>query len=121
MPGEISSVDSGNLAGHLLALGNSCRELIENSSLGPQLLAGIEDPIRLLREALAGIADTPRTHIVTRKQLSNAIDTMAVSLDSVPVDAVDWATRFLEWRAHPPTLADIAQTLVQELGESPQS
>src|SRR5216683_2347098 len=38
-PRYVSSVDSGNLAGHLLALGNSCRELIENSSLGPQLLA----------------------------------------------------------------------------------
>ncbi|HVS88329.1 MAG TPA: glucoamylase family protein [Candidatus Acidoferrum sp.] len=120
-PRYVSSVDSGNLAGHLLALGNSCRELIENSSLGPQLLAGIEDPIRLLREALAGIADTPRTHIVTRKQLSNAIETMAVSLDSVPVDAVDWATRFLEWRAHAQTVADIAQALVQELGDSPES
>src|SRR5216683_3241715 len=120
-PRYVSSVDSGNLAGHLLALGNSCRELIENSSLGPQLLAGIEDPIRLLREAFAGIADTPRTHIVTRKQLSNAIDTMAVSLDSVPVDAVDWATRFLEWRAHAQTVADIAQALVQELGDSPES
>jgi cyclic beta-1,2-glucan synthetase len=120
-PRYVSSVDSGNLAGHLLALGNICRELIEKSSLGPQLLAGMEDPIRLLREALAGIADTPITHIVTRKQLSNAIDTMVASLDSVPVDAVAWATRFMEWSVHAQTVADIAQALVQELGDSPES
>ena len=31
-PKYVSSVDSGNLAGHLLALGNSCRELMQKSS-----------------------------------------------------------------------------------------
>ncbi len=120
-PKYVSSVDSGNLAGHLLALGNSCRELMETSSLGTPILAGMEDPIRLLREALAGIADTRRTHIVTRKHLSNAIDAMAASLDSVPVDAIDWTTRFLEWRAQAQTVADIAQALAQELGDSPET
>ena len=60
----------------------------------------MEDVTRLLGEALSGIADTPRTHIVTRKQLSNAVDRMAASLDSLPMDAVDWGIRFAEWRAH---------------------
>src|SRR5712692_4234193 len=50
-PKYVSSVDSGNLAGHLLALGNGCRELIQKSSVGTQLLAGVEDNIRLLHEA----------------------------------------------------------------------
>ncbi len=52
-PKYVSSVDSGNLAGHLLALGNACRELIQNSPVGAHLLAGLEDNIRLLREVLA--------------------------------------------------------------------
>jgi cyclic beta-1,2-glucan synthetase len=120
-PKYVSSVDSGNLAGHLLALRNCCRELIEKSSLGPQILSGMEDPIWLLREAHAGTAGALHTHIVTRKQLNNAIDAMAASLDSVPTDAVDWATRFVEWRAHAQAVADIAQSLVQELGDSPES
>ena len=120
-PKYVSSVDSGNLAGHLLALGNSCRELMEKSSVGPHLLAGLQDTGRLLREALAKIADTPRTHIVTRKQLSNAVDAMMASLDSLPVDSVDWAIRFKEWRAHAQTVADIAQALAQEHGDDPES
>ena len=33
-PRYVSSVDSGNLAGHLVALGNSCRELTKRTPLG---------------------------------------------------------------------------------------
>jgi cyclic beta-1,2-glucan synthetase len=120
-PKYVSSVDSGNLAGHLLALGNSCRELIEKSSVGPHVLAGLQDTGRLLRETLVKIADTPRTHIVTRKQLSNAVDAMMASFDSFPVDSMDCATRFGEWRAHAQTVADIAQALEQEHGDDPES
>ena len=57
-PRYVSSVDSGNLAGHLLALGNGCRELTNKSLLGTRLLAGMEDTTRLLGEALSEIADT---------------------------------------------------------------
>ncbi len=120
-PRYVSSVDSGNLAGHLLALGNSCRELVEKSSLGPQLLAGLQDTGRLLREALAKIADTQRTHIVTRKQLADAVNAMMASLHSLPVDSLDCAIRFEQWRAHARTVADIAQALDQELGDHPES
>ncbi|MGA3293525.1 MAG: glucoamylase family protein [Candidatus Acidiferrales bacterium] len=120
-PRYVSSVDSGNLAGHLVALENSCRELAEKSLLGARLLAGMEDVTRLLNKALSGIADTPRTHTVTRKQLSNAFDRMVGSLDSLPVDAVDWGNRFAEWRSHAQTVADIVQALAQERADPPES
>ena len=115
-PKYVSTVDSGNLAGHLLTLGNSCRELMEKSSLGPQVLTGLQDSGRLLRERLVKIADVPHAHIVTRKQLGNAVDAMMASLDPLPVDSVDWAIRFKEWRGHAQTVADIAQALEQEHG-----
>jgi cyclic beta-1,2-glucan synthetase len=120
-PRYISTVDSGNLAGHLLTLANASREITEKSTLGPAILAGMEDCIRLLREALADMADAPRTHLVTRKHLSNAIDILAASLDAVPVDSVDWAMRLMEWRAQARIVADIAQALVQELGAASES
>jgi len=120
-PKYVSSVDSGNLAGHLLALGNGCRELIQKSSFGADQLPGVEDTIHLLRQVLADIADTRRTHTVTRKQLSNAVDALAVLLDSPPVDAADWAARLVELRGRTHTVADIAQTLAQELGDTPDS
>ena len=52
-PKYVSSVDSGNLAGHLIALGNACREMIGRPVVGPQWLAGIADALGLTREAAA--------------------------------------------------------------------
>ena len=42
------------------------------------------------------------------------------SLDSLPVDSLDWAIRFEEWRAHAQTVADIAEALAQEHGDDPE-
>jgi cyclic beta-1,2-glucan synthetase len=120
-PKYVSSVDSGNIAGHLLALGNGCRELIQKSSVEISFLAGIEDALALLREALARVTDTRRTHTVTRKQLSNAIDAAATLCVLPPTDTADWAGLFVELKDRIQTVADIAQTLDQELGSAPNS
>src|SRR5213079_3243674 len=47
-PKYVSSVDSGNLAGHLIALAHGCREMIDRPVLGPAALAGIEDAALLV-------------------------------------------------------------------------
>ncbi len=119
-PKYVSTVDSGNLAGHLLALGNGAREMIQKSPIDAALLRGIEDNVRLLRAALTGIEDTRRTHTVTRKQLGNAVERLAASLQTVPFHPTDWAARFVELRARARTVADIAQTLAQEEEDAPR-
>ena len=48
-PKYVSSVDSGNLAGHLIALGQACQDIIDRPLLGPQVLSGIADAILLVR------------------------------------------------------------------------
>ncbi len=120
-PKYVSTVDSGNLAGYLLVLGNSCRNLIEKSSLEARVLAGMEDASQLLSEALSEIVGTPRTQIVTWRQLSNALDTIRGSFDFVPVNTIDWAASFREWSSQARTVTDIAQALTQELGNSSAS
>ena len=120
-PKYVSSVDSGNLAGHLVALGNGCRELIQQSPVDGDLFAGIDDAIALLREALADIPDQQETHTVTRKQLSQAVDVLGTSLLSRPVDAAGWTTRFAQLTASSHTVADMAQALAQELADGPES
>jgi cyclic beta-1,2-glucan synthetase len=120
-PKYVSSVDSGNIAGHLLALGSGCRELIERPSIEAHIFQGVEDSLRLLIKALPKITDARRTHIVTRKQLSNAVDALLQLVDHVPPDAADWAARFVEMRELARTVTDIAQTLTQELGETADS
>ncbi|MDH5741908.1 MAG: hypothetical protein OEY77_16440, partial [Nitrospira sp.] len=118
-PKYVSSVDSGNLAGHLLVLGSGCRELIQQSSIESDLFAGIDDAIQLLRDALEEIPDQRQTHTVTRKQLSKAVDDLALALLSRPVDAAGWTARFGRLTALSHTVSDMAQALGQERGDEP--
>ncbi|MGA7919217.1 MAG: glucoamylase family protein [Candidatus Acidiferrales bacterium] len=120
-PKYISSVDSGNLAGTLLVLSSACRSLVHEPLIEPRMFTGVLDAVHLLREVLGKITDERRTHTVTRKQLSNAIDSLAALLDPIPLDAREWAARFVELREYAQTLEDIAQALAQELGEPPDS
>ncbi|MGH7837286.1 MAG: hypothetical protein ACREQC_05595, partial [Candidatus Binataceae bacterium] len=120
-PKYVSTVDSGNLAAHLLTLANACRELMEKSTFKSNVLAGMRDTARLLSDALIGIPRTGRTQVVTRKQLSSAVDAIRTSLELAPAGAVDWAQRFVEWKALTQNVADIAQTLTQERGDAADS
>ena len=119
-PKYVSSVDSGNLAGHLIVLGNGCRELIQQSTVDVNLFSGIDDAIRLLREALAEIPDQRQTHTVTRKQLSQAVEALTMLLLSRPLDAIGWTTRFGRLTALSNTVADMAQALAQERSDGPE-
>ena len=49
-PKYISTVDSGNLAAYLWTLKASCDELIAKPVVGPELLAAVEDALRLASE-----------------------------------------------------------------------
>jgi cellobiose phosphorylase len=48
LPLYVSSVDSGNLAGHLLTLASGLREQADERSFTPQLFAGLRDTARVL-------------------------------------------------------------------------
>jgi cyclic beta-1,2-glucan synthetase len=54
-PLYVSSVDSGNLAGHLLTLGSGLRELVDTEIFTPRIFAGLGDTVKLLR---AGAGET---------------------------------------------------------------
>jgi cyclic beta-1,2-glucan glucanotransferase len=120
-PKYVSSVDSGNMAGDLIALANGCRTLIHESLGGNKMRAGAQDAIRLLRESLAGISDEPRTNTVTRKQLVDAADALDTCLELAPVSAVAWSRLFVDLVDHASTLADMAEAFAQERGDAASS
>jgi len=117
-PKYISSVDSGNLAGHLIALGQACGEILDRPLLGAQILSGIADTVLLLRHSVRAIADDRRTQTVTRKHLDEAIDAVTAALGPVPRNPSDWVVLLNELRARAHTMVDIARTLSAERGES---
>ena len=70
--------------------------------------------MHLAREAMSRVTDAKRTHTVTRKQISNAIDAFAASLSPVPQSPAEWSERFVVLRERLQTLADMGQTVSQE-------
>ena len=120
-PRYVSSVDSGNMAGDLIALANGCRALIEGSLGGNRMRAGTQDAIRLLRETLAGISDERRTFTVTRKQLGDAAEALDACIETEPVSAAAWAALFADAVDRASTLDDMAQAFAQERGDASSS
>ncbi|MEA2627490.1 MAG: hypothetical protein QOD06_3535, partial [Candidatus Binatota bacterium] len=113
-PRYVSSVDSGNLAGHLIALANACREAIDEPVLGAEWLTGIEDTARELRESARGLSDRRRTGLVTRRQLDEALDSFADGLISLPDGPAASAKSLAILGDRIDTILDIARPLVDE-------
>ncbi len=80
-PKYISTVDSGNLAGHLLALANTCRAWRHEPTISPeQLIVGLEDHVALIREARQGLFrdgyDISDVEVLLDQALSNIAEAL---------------------------------------------
>ena len=83
-PAYVSSVDSGNLAGHLIALANACEEW-SAAPLRQAVRGGMSDALSLAREALEAIAGEG----TAKRQLAVTLDEIAARLDDpVAIEAV---------------------------------
>ncbi|HEY2884830.1 MAG TPA: glucoamylase family protein [Rhizomicrobium sp.] len=80
-PKYISSVDSGNLAGHLIALGNACRQIAQGPVVNPRWIEGIKDTLDLIAESLPNDKRVPRP-----SKLPEAFDEFAGLLEHPPAD-----------------------------------
>ena len=79
-PRYVSTVDSGNLAGHLLVLGAACRSAVDHPLLDGRAFTGIEDTLGLVQEAVRDLAHGPRSQTVTLTDLRDAADALAATL-----------------------------------------
>src|SRR5207344_1755012 len=59
-PRYISSVDSGNLAAHLLAVANACREWANSRAVSATFRSGVADAMQIMRESLQELSDNRR-------------------------------------------------------------
>jgi cyclic beta-1,2-glucan synthetase len=118
-PRYVSSVDSGNLAGHLITLGHACREIMERPLPAETALAGVEDAALLVRESARASADGRRSRSVIRQRLDGALDAVLEAARGVP-EAVEWPARIAGLTAHGRAVTDLALALVEEdRGRSP--
>src|SRR5438093_637845 len=113
-PKYVSSVDSGNLAGHLIALAHACEEMIDRPRLDRAALAGIEDTALLVRLSTVVTAGGARPGPATRGRLEEAIDAVTAAVHEPPLDSAEWAARLAVLQARTQTVRDIARALVDE-------
>jgi len=82
-PAYVSTVDSGNLAGHLLTLRPGLLELADQQILGPRLFDGLSDTLAVLVEAAAG--EAPDHLADLQMQLGSASDSRPETLAAIRV------------------------------------
>ncbi len=120
-PAYVSSVDSGNLAGHLLTMANACRDMIDQPLPIEAALAGIGDAIELTRQAAGTIADDRRTQMLTREHILEALEAPGDWAGAVPATPEAWSARLGELAAHAHTLSDVVVALTAERGDATDS
>ncbi len=103
-PIYISTVDSGNLAGHLLTLQAGLTGLYDQPILGPQTVDGIVATCRVLQESLEGAADT------------ESLDALLAALGPAP-DAGN-LQQLRAWLARVTAAADALQAPTEAHGEA---
>ena len=116
-PRYVSAVDSGNLAGHLIALANACRGWIDLPLVHDQSFAGVRDSLNLAREALRELPDDRRMHATSRGQIDDAIVALAAALTYAEGATTDVATSLGVLMPLVATLTDIVRTLAGEWGD----
>jgi cyclic beta-1,2-glucan synthetase len=100
-PRYVSSVDSGNLAGHLIALAHACEEMIARPFAGPEACAGIEDAVALVRLSARGTT--------SETQLEAALNSLAPPLAAAANDSSDWRARLPRLQAAADVVVDLAR------------
>ncbi|MFQ5702880.1 MAG: GH36-type glycosyl hydrolase domain-containing protein [Gemmatimonadales bacterium] len=110
-PLYISTVDSGNLAGHLIALAQGCRALARRPLPGPQIVDGIRDALEPVRESAKDAAFRLRTQTVTALQVQEALEAMSEALEDTPRTLPEWSRRLEQLETRSENVLDIARTL----------
>jgi cyclic beta-1,2-glucan synthetase len=116
-PRYISTVDSGNLVGHLIALSSACLEWIETPLQDARRTEGIADALQMARKEANRVSDGRRTRTVTWRQLDDAIEKLAIDLRQHQQNDSSIAERLADVAIRAETIADISKALSIESGK----
>ena len=118
-PQYISTVDSGNLAGHSLALKQACVELPDAKLFDKRFIYGLTDTLNEVASEVSRLGTfRQRTDVVTVSQLRDEIDTCRTLLKTVEVDRLpSWFRLFESLHQRTLEIEDIINALAHEHGE----
>ncbi len=113
-PKYVSSVDSGNLAGHLIAIANACKEWRRSPMAAASRRAGIADTLALTAEHAVHLRLGRRTQTVTPRQLDDSLAAMTKALTSDSPSEETLATQLSELAVEAAIMVDIAGAIALE-------
>jgi len=119
LPQYISTVDSGNLAGHLIAVKQACVEFPDCKLFDRRVIEGLSDTVDAIAlEAAALGSSRQRTDVVTVRHLQDEIATCRTLLNVESYDRLDpWVALFDSLTRRVSEMEDIVNALAQEHGE----
>ena len=113
-PKYVSCVDSGNLAGHLIAIANACKEWRQSPMAAASRRAGIADALALTAEQAIHLRLGRRTQTVTPRQLEDSLTAMIKTLESASPSEEMLATQLSELAREAAIMVDIAKAIALE-------
>jgi cyclic beta-1,2-glucan synthetase len=113
-PKYVSSVDSGNLGGHLIAVANACREWRKSSMPVASRRAGVADALALTAEQAVDLRRGRRTQTVTPRQLEDSLASMTRTLEGASLADEAFATQLTELSGEAAAVLDIARAIALE-------
>ncbi len=120
MPQYLSTVDSGNLAGHLIAVKQALVEFPENKLFDRRMIDGLTDTVDAVTGEAARLGSVrQRTEVVTVRQLQDEIAACRELLKTDPGDSLSsWIVLFDSLKRRASEIEDIVNALVHEHGEA---
>ena len=115
-PQYVSTVDSGNLAGHLLAVKQAGMELADAPLFGGRVLRGLADTLTLMRDEAAHLgAVRERTENLTIKKLRTEIGACAdLVMSATPETGSAWYALFDALEKRAARVQDMVNSLADE-------
>jgi cyclic beta-1,2-glucan synthetase len=119
LPQYISTVDSGNLAGHLLAVKQACIEFPDNSLFDSCVIDGFADTLLSIGSEASSLGSfRQRTDVVTVRQLQDEIAACHKLLQVNPDNSLSsWVLLFDSLARRVSEIEDIVNALAHEHGE----
>jgi cyclic beta-1,2-glucan synthetase len=113
-PMYVSTVDSGNLGGYLMALAQACRESMRRPAADREVLEGIGDALQLLIASIREGEHARGGHAVAAVRLREAAEAMAAALEDLPTSLPERHRRFHELETRADDLLDTAHAFTSE-------
>jgi cyclic beta-1,2-glucan synthetase len=121
-PRYVSAVDSGNLAGHLVAVSSALREWEEAPSAHMQgSVEGLADVLGILQEVLKDLPDDRKTVRPLRRRLSERLDGFASALAAVRREKVSASIHIIDLLGLARDIEKLARNLDHEVGTTQSS